>query len=345
MTSVLTSENILDTITHVDFAPADFLNHALTNLSTTAKQAKTQPNRTSFAELSLQAQSLLGQLNAEASRQSDLLTQLTDEIIRGSNRLAYEVEILQGETNSLTETLTHTLKNDIAVFGVTQTTTNNVVVMNEGLASSNNQAIEPVLIKDVNATEPDAIEQLRRLSRVRNNLDAVIKVFDQAMQWPLAPSETGSSLISVVAPTETAEAMSEREEKGRATANTLREGFITLLSSSADGANEEGIVKAGQRLEELRQMLEVWKGTAEEKARTRFVDGLAKMVDDAVEARERRMNRSTTTSQRRATESMHSPTKDLGREKGGGPTGSNNRVTSDGSYGFINSLRKMRGDI
>lgn len=40
----------------------------------------------------------------------------------------------------------------------------------------------------------------------------------------------------------------------------------------------EGIVAAEERVAELRALVAVWKGTAEERARTKFVDGLARMV-------------------------------------------------------------------
>ena len=48
------------------------------------------------------------------------------------------------------------------------------------------------------------------------------------------------------------------------------------------------MLAAEKRVEELRELMGVWKGTAEEKARGRVIDGLAKVVADRrreVEAR------------------------------------------------------------
>src|SRR6202012_2923462 len=68
------------------------------------------------ADLSSQTQDLLSQLNAHTTRLSAILTQLTDDILRSGGRLAYQVEVLRGETIGLTETLTDGLKDDITRF-------------------------------------------------------------------------------------------------------------------------------------------------------------------------------------------------------------------------------------
>lgn len=67
-------------------------------------------------ELSSQTQNLLSQLNAQTSRLTAVLTQLTDDILRSGARLAYEVDLLRGEAIGLSEALNEGLQNDIALF-------------------------------------------------------------------------------------------------------------------------------------------------------------------------------------------------------------------------------------
>ena len=67
-------------------------------------------------EVSIQAQTLLSKLNSQTTRLSNTLTQATDEIVRSSGRLAYEVELLRGEAIGLSETLGNDLKKEFEVF-------------------------------------------------------------------------------------------------------------------------------------------------------------------------------------------------------------------------------------
>ncbi|KAG4217715.1 hypothetical protein PC116_g33805, partial [Phytophthora cactorum] len=68
------------------------------------------------------------------------------------------------------------------------------------------------------------------------------------------------------------------EEKGQQVLKQLKEEISGYLTKSADPV--EGIEKAAHRIEELKELTKVWKGTAEEKGRTKFIEGLAKMVED-----------------------------------------------------------------
>lgn len=70
----------------------------------------------SLSELSSQTQNLLSQLNAQTSRLTAVLTQLTDDILRSGARLAYEVDLLRGEAIGLSEALNEGLQDDIAHF-------------------------------------------------------------------------------------------------------------------------------------------------------------------------------------------------------------------------------------
>ncbi len=90
----------------------------------------------------------------------------------------------------------------------------------------------------------------------------------------------------------------------------------------------EGVEAAEKRVGELRGLCEVWKGTAEERNRVRFVEGLKRMVE------ERR---------RAVLEGEGARRREGSPAKGGGRDG---RVGSEaGRYGFIDNLQRLRGNI
>lgn len=274
------SDSSIQPFLQVDFDPAEYLNSTLPALSTSSTTAR--GNRAvPLADLSSQLQTLLSQLNAQTSRLSNALTQLTDEIIRSGSRLAYEVEVLRGETTGLTDTFENDLKKDIEVFSPRDAHANSHA--REALADetlNDGQADTANVTEDATSTEPDFLDRLRTLTTVRGRLDAVIKTFGSAMQWPLAPSELSlaSSLISVSAP-DAGDDSRSREQKGKEFAESLRSEVNALLSTGA-----EGLEAASARVEELRTLAEVWKGTAEEKARLKLVDSLQKLVDNKEKA-------------------------------------------------------------
>jgi len=300
------ADNALQPFLQPSFDPADYLNTTLPSLASGG--SRQEPNRVALPELSTRTQTLLAQLNAQTSQLSNALTQLTDEIIRGGSRLAYEVEILRGETIGLSETLHETLKDDVAKF---QNSRDNV------------DSEEPSL------NEPQYIQRLRTLTLVRSRLDSVIKVFGEAMSWPLAPSETTSSFISVTGPEVTAEESRNREEKGKETAQKLRTEIAHLLQSSTSA--EEGVSAAIKRLEELENLATVWKGTAEEKAREKFLESLSRTVEEEQKRLARR------TDGRRQAGSLAAG---VDYRYGGSAGG-----TQETGYGFINNLKKFKGDI
>jgi hypothetical protein len=119
------------------------------------------------------------------------------------------------------------------------------------------------------------------LSQVKARLEDVINVFGEAMKWPLAPSELSitSSLITVSAP-EPGSDTHTQEERAREAAKRLRSEVTNLLDSGDGGYT--GIEAATTRVESLRSLMTVWKGTAEEKARAKFVDSLARLIDDQI---------------------------------------------------------------
>ena len=269
------------------FDPADYLNATLPalSLSSVGSRPLKQGNAVPLADLSSQTQQLLSQLNAHTTRLSTVLTQLTDDILRSGARLAYEVEVLRGETIGLTETLTDGVKDDVEKFtpgGITLDTkpTEEGTKPADEDAEEDGEVAETTIKPASKDTTPDYITQLQTLTQIRTRLDTVIKVFGEAMHWTLPPSEVSitSSLISVSAP----EHDSTLEQKGKDFAASLRSEISDLVT----GDPENGMEAAALRIQALRDLAVVWKGTAEEKARSKFVEGLVRLAEEKVKAME-----------------------------------------------------------
>ncbi|RFU29088.1 hypothetical protein B7463_g7235, partial [Scytalidium lignicola] len=263
------------------FDPAEYLNSALPQL----QQSTTSHNLNDvipLSELSTQTQTLLSQLSAHTTRLTNTLTQLTDEILRSGSRLAYEVEVLRGETLGLSEALTEGLQEDVQKF-VPEGLSQEAIRKPRNVEAHGHPRRSSVITPEEAATtttvaDPPYIAQLRTLTLVRLRLDAVIKTFGDAMAWTFPPSEVSvsSSFLSVSAPDPGSD-MHSTEEKGQQVSKQLREEIMDLLS----GDNPiEGIEAAAKRVEELKELTIVWKGAAEEKARIKFVESLARMVED-----------------------------------------------------------------
>jgi hypothetical protein len=308
------------------FDPAAFLNSTLPTLSfaTHPQSAKGTSNPSvSLSELSSQTQTLLSQLNAQTSRLTAVLTQLTDDILRSGARLAYEVDVLRGEAIGLSEALNEGLQDDIALF----TVPNEADIVADAQVEGRSEADK--VETSAASKEPAYIGQLRTLSHVKQRLESVIKVFGEAMQWSLPPSEVSltSSFISVSGPEPGSDSHS-REEKGREFADSLRAEIADLIVTADDRA--EGHEAALTRIAALKDLAEVWKGTAEEKARIRFVEALATLADNRLRELERddgsRFRDPRNASPRKAS----IPNKSGRSEKG---------------MGFLDNLHRMRSNI
>ncbi|GFG24438.1 hypothetical protein IFM61606_04347 [Aspergillus udagawae] len=327
------SQEVTPDFTDPSFDPADFLNDALPPLTLASSQSR-GPGAVPLAELSAQVQSILSQINAQNVRLSNQLTQLTDEILRSGGRLAYEVEVLRGEAIGLSDTLTEVLQPDIAQFvpeGLQAT------VDSEKDASRTSQegedgatAVEMGQDDKVTVADPDYITKLRMLNQVRSRLEDVVQTFGDAMEWPLPPSETSltSSFISVSAPEPGSESQS-LEEKGQEVAKRLRNEITELLNTN--GGGQAGLDAATKRLEALRELATIWKGSAEEKARNRFLDSLAKIIDD----RRRSLGNQGSSDQSQA-RSLSTRGKTMGhqRQESEGPGG-----------GIFKNLQRLREEI
>jgi hypothetical protein len=323
------SDSALQPFLQPTFDPADYLNATLPSLSLSSRPSK-QNNSASLADLSTQTQDLLSQLNAHTTRLSTILTQLTDDILRSGGRLAYEVEVLRGETIGLRETLTDGLRGDIEKFlpgGLSlhdqpeNQITKPLDEEDRTIANEVDGAEEPMddLKQDIT---PEYITQLRTLTLVRARLESVIKIFGEAMHWTLPPSEVSitSSLISVSGPDPDSDTAT-LEKRGKDFAASLRSELSDLITGAEE--SNAGAEAAAVRIQALRDLAQVWRGTAEEKARAKFVDGLVKLVEEKQRERDNAWN------QRQKVERR----------------GSVARVPQQRSGGFLDNLQRIRGNI
>ncbi|MCJ1252845.1 hypothetical protein MMC24_000651 [Lignoscripta atroalba] len=230
---------------------------------------------------------------------------------------------------------------------------------------------------NTHAAEPTPITRLRTLHLVRQRLHSTITTFDHALSWPLPPSSLSStstststsnplpsSLITISAPSPPPSSslhlhqphQATLEEQGLSAAHKLRSEISELLSTAAGGedeeeeeeAEEERIEAAEARVQELRTLVGVWKGTVEEKARMKFVEGLARVVQERrVQLQQRQrdgrggpvvskgMGRSSS-----STEIARSQGKRGGESSsvGGGGGGG-------GGPGFLRNLQRLRDEI
>jgi hypothetical protein len=331
------------------FDPAEYLNSVLPplrptpGLSSAAAQssgslAKGDKQPVPLADVSAEAQVVVSQLNAHTSRLTSTLTQLTDDILRSGSRLAYEVELLRGKTLSLAETLSDTLQDDIERFVPASGASGATAEVNgngNGQDAKADSEVGGQADGTANLMEPPYIAQLRTLTTVRARLESVIKTFGDAMEFTFPPSEVSvsSSFLSVSAPEPGSDAHST-EEKGQKVLQKLRDEISGLLNDSEDPV--AGIEKATLRIEELKDLSQVWKGTAEEKGRAKFIDGLARMVEE----RHSKLLRDMEAAKRDGT-ARHDSRRGL---TSGEVAGQENKAYG-AAYGLISQLQKMRSGL
>ena len=261
---------ILAPLSRAQFDAVDYLNETLPSLNLSAQNQSSKASRPAQMQTaSSEVQTLLSKLNTHNVRSSSELTSLTDEILRSGNRLAYEVEILRGDINNFYDLLTDTLKEDINHFVRDQTVPENLEPETKN-GTPGQQTTD---------NDPVFITQLRMLGQVKARLEAVVAIFGEAMKWSVPPSDlhVASSLISVSAP-ELGVQNTEEDERARESARAIRGEIQELLDS--DGGGYVGLEAAANRLEHYKDLATIWKGTAEERVRLRFVESLIKQLDD-----------------------------------------------------------------
>lgn len=338
------------------FDAVKYLNDTLPPLTLASSQphASRAPGSVSLTELSSLLQSALSQINTQNVQFVNTLTQVTDEILRCGGRLAYEVEVLRGEAIGLSDALTDTLAQEIKQFvpggisvdeakpGDDEDETAAVTPGRDDAGSGTEEKDEKTN-DEHRPQDPSYMAQLRMLSHVRSRLEDVVQVFGDAMEWPLPPSEVSlaSSFITVSAPSASNDSHS-REEKGQEVARHLRAEVLALLDS--DGGTLAGVEAATKRVEALRTLAAVWSGSAEEKARVRFVDSLAKTVEDRRRTLEAQLAKAKEPPQTGAdASSQRLPTTQAGSTKDQSRDGNNGGSTSRG--GFLWNLQQLRDEI
>lgn len=339
-----------DFLSPAAFDPAAYLNATLPPLQSLGTPSAGPQPAVSLADLSLQAQSSLSQLNAHTTRLTTVLTQLTDDILRSGSRLAYEVELLRGETLSLSEALTDGLAPDITEFvpgGLVpdppQTPPHPPTATAQhtrrlSLAPPSDQPPPPPPTTDQPPPEPPYITSLRTLTLVRARLDAVIHTFGAAMDFTFPPSlvSVSSSFLSVSAPDDASS--SSTEDKGQQVLRSLRDEVAALLANNADDPIQ-GVEDAARRVRELQELGTVWKGTAEDKGRRGFVEGLARLVEERHRELVREVEQRASGKAPAAAVAVAAPE---GGEQAAGEKGG---LGGYGGYGLISQLQKFRGGV
>lgn len=94
--------------------------------------------------------------------------------------------------------------------------------------------------------------------------------------------------------------------------------------------------RAADRVQELRACVRVWKGTGEEKARGKFVDGLEALVEEERMKRDRR----SVEVRRNEAESNVRRSREEGRPSGVRPTGARSGGEAGSGPGFLQRLRE-----
>lgn len=344
---------------------------------------------TATADRAAQAQATLSQLGAHTSRLTTVLTQLTDDILRSGRRLAYEVQLLRGETLGLGEVVEkHLALLDETDSGIAAAAPNgdekkgettNIEKAEDGEEGTENGAAAAAAAAAATAgdptassSEPPSLAQLRMLAQVRSRLDAVIRTFGEAMEFIMPPSAISvtSSFLSVSGPDQEsgggsgsarsgggqdAATTTSMEDKGQNILRGLRDEIARLL----EGANvNDGAEAAAARVEALRTLCRVWAGTAEEKARLKFIESLQRMVEDKQRELDRERERLERL-QKEKLERESSQNNASGNSSGGGAS-SAGQGQLDGSassgtaasrgyaaagLGFISQLQKIRSGL
>ena len=296
-TGALANDKTLRPFLAPTFDPADYLNATLpawtpstSNRSSATASSSVNISANSLSELNNQTQAILSQLSAQLTRLSTQLTKLTDEILRSGGRLAYEVEILRGETGALSDILVNGLADELNRFipgGLRPQlrTRRRSSAVKAGPIDDSEEDGDKTQEKEALKSQPadqmgaaEAITRLRTLALVRDRLESVVKVFGAAVDWPVPPSDVNmrSTFISVAGPE--AEDTEEREKAGKAWADKTRNEVTNIVAA-------QGYEAALARVEEFQELATVWKGTSEEKARLKFVNSLTKMIEEKKGAR------------------------------------------------------------
>jgi hypothetical protein len=157
---------VLQPLLSGSFSVAHYLNSTLPPLSPPQALSSPRPNGVPLSTASAQTTTLLSTLDYHTNRLLTTLTTLTDEILRVSPRLVYEVDLLRSDVTTLGDNLSTTVKREVA---------------------------------NAERVKPGGLERLEMLARVRERVEEVVRVFGEAMKWDVGGGgEEGKDLAGEV---------------------------------------------------------------------------------------------------------------------------------------------------
>lgn len=379
--SAHTSDPFLQAFLNPAFDAAEYLNSTLPPLqgsSSSSLRSSSSTTKVPLAELSTEAQTLLTQLSAHTTRLTGTLSQLTEDVLRSGGRLAYEVELLRGEALGLAEALADEgpLRAELERFApaggiqaagagrraslvsmppptpAVETAVLSPAPMTPAPAGDKSadeagQTAAAAAAVAVAQDEPPYISHLRTLTLVRARLDAVIKTFGEAMEFVFPPSEisVSSGFLSVSAPDfpdRAHEGQISTEDKGQQVLRKLRDEVAGLLRGGTTHEDRvKGVEDATRRVEEIKTLSTVWKGTAEEKGRQRFVESLAKMVEE----RHRELVKELESQREKESQGRKEDAGSRREQAGSSDATATESRGPLGGYGFMNQWQKIRGGL
>ncbi|EPE06279.1 hypothetical protein F503_02407 [Ophiostoma piceae UAMH 11346] len=398
------SDPFLQDFLQPGFDPAAYWNRTLANVSSSSSSSSSNANAaspslgstgrsgsgaasrlaaaatsaTATADRAAQAQATLSQLGAHTSRLTTVLTQLTDDILRSGSRLAYEVELLRGETISLAELV----QQQAAAFPDASAAGPAGEGEKGGGEEVDGGEKDKQDKKEVDQSEPASLAQLRMLAQVRASLDAVIRTFGDAMEFVMPPSAMSvtASFLSVSGPDQDSRRRSSSndadagensninsmEDKGQQVLKTKRDEIARLLDAATIEQDDANMKAAVERIGALQTLCQVWTGTAEEKARFKFVDSLQRLVDDRqreIDRERERIEQQKQQQEKREKEAAKTATgpdtsNPSSSQGSGTPAAPSSAQSSQGTqdaggargyaaagYGFISQLQKIRSGL
>lgn len=332
--STLLSDPALAPFLSPSFSAKTYLNSTLPPLlppsSLSSATASKSQNPETLSSLSSKTTTLLSTLDLQTQRLLITLQTLTDEILRLAPRLGYEVDLLRSDVLSLSTTLTTDLLPDITHFQ--PSTSENAISVTDATITAR--------------TKPDVLSKLEMLATVRARLEDVIRIFGEAMAWPLnypedadpdTPADGLQGTDGVPPPARTPSPMRLPEpgnygQKKKATTNPIEE--ILYLFSCDD------LPAASKKIRQLRKLATVFEGTIEGPARTAVVEALEAKVTEE----EKKKKTSWKQQERRQVigreEEKQKAEEDAEKAESGGWAGGR-----EGYYGLINQLSRMRGGM
>ncbi|KAF3935900.1 hypothetical protein ABW20_dc0103944 [Dactylellina cionopaga] len=340
--SSLLSDPTLQPFLSDSFSPSAYLNSTLPPLSATSVISSSSP-AVSLQALHSTATSLLSNLDIHLNRLQSNLSTLTDEILRATPRLSYELQVLRSDVISLADTLSSTRARQLTDCLADVSLDDSPGTGDEGEtenAVSNRRKSEAT--GTTTTGKPQVLKRLETLTLVRRHLEDVIKVFGEAMEWTL----TDTQRISIPLPTTTTSSLGAYIPPSRSPSPGVMEGRRRLNQSNHSNNNSnntgsdkftdeisylllnEEVDKATQKVEDLAKLCEVWKNTSEYDARLRFVENLRWKVMEATKVEEPDVVEKKDSE--RGVYTINLPEVSLPK---------------DGYLGFINQFKQMRDSI